>query len=120
MPSWPGMQYMFMSAMGWRLDSAAPGHRRQPTRRSRTDRPGVPHRDVPAASGSQAAACTDSPPHVALLAVAILATFIMMPAPAMATAGLTGSPEQARVTTLGWVVVAIALALRLSRWEPRR
>lgn len=52
--------------------------------------------------------------------MAILATFIMMPAPAMATAGLTGSPEQARVTTLGWVVVAIALALRLSRWEPRR
>ncbi|WP_433728093.1 hypothetical protein ACQP2Y_14070 [Actinoplanes sp. CA-051413] len=118
------------------------------------------------------------PANVALLAVAILATFVMMLALALATAGLTGSPEQAQVTTLpislvtiavaswvgitgtesltllkrllpggsatelivntwnggvpladslpllaptlGWVVVAIVLALRLFRWEPRR
>ena len=118
------------------------------------------------------------PADVPLLAVAILATFVMMLALAMATAGLTGSPEQAQVTTLpislvtiavaswvgitgteslpllkrllpggsatelivttwnggvpladslpllaptfGWVVVAIALALKLFRWEPRR
>lgn len=118
------------------------------------------------------------PANVVLLAVAILATFVMMLALALATAGLTGSPEQAQVTTLpislltiavaswvgitgtesftllkrvlpggsatelivhtwnggvplgdslpllaptfGWVFVAIVLALRLFRWEPRR
>jgi ABC-2 type transport system permease protein len=118
------------------------------------------------------------PSNVVLLAVAIVATFVMMLALALATAGLTGSPEQAQVTTLpislttiavaswvgitgtesftllkrvlpggsatelivntwnggvplaeslpllaptlGWVVVAIVLALRLFRWEPRR
>ncbi|WP_250032740.1 ABC transporter permease [Paractinoplanes maris] len=118
------------------------------------------------------------PADVALLVVAILATFAMMLALALATAGLTGSPEQAQVTTLpislvtiavtswvgitgtesltllkrllpggsatelivntwnggvplsdslpllgptfGWVVVAVVLALRLFRWEPRR
>ncbi|MFF5075498.1 ABC transporter permease [Actinoplanes sp. NPDC000266] len=124
------------------------------------------------------AAVSGSPADVALLAVSILATFAMMLALAMATAGLTGSPEQAQVTTLpislltiavaswvgitgteelalikrllpggsatelivntwnggvplaeslpllaptlGWVVVAVVLALRLFRWEPRR
>jgi ABC-2 type transport system permease protein len=124
------------------------------------------------------AVVSGGPADVALLAVAILATFVMMLALALATAGLTGSPEQAQVTTLpislvtiavaswvgitgtesftllkrllpggsatelivntwnggtpvveslpllaptfGWVVVAIVLALRLFRWEPRR
>ncbi|GAA3924010.1 hypothetical protein [Actinoplanes auranticolor] len=124
------------------------------------------------------AAVSGRPADIALLAVAILATFVMMLALALATAGLTGSPEQAQVTTLpislvsiavaswvgitgteslalvkrllpggsatelivntwnggvpladslpllaptlGWVVVAIVLALRLFRWEPRR
>jgi ABC-2 type transport system permease protein len=124
------------------------------------------------------AAVSGGPADVALLVVAILATFVMMLALAMATAGVTGSPEQAQVTTLpislvtiavaswvgitgtesfalikrllpggsaaelivntwnggvpmadslpllaptlAWVVVAIALALRLFRWEPRR
>jgi ABC-2 type transport system permease protein len=124
------------------------------------------------------AAVAGGPADLAMLVVAILATFAMMLALAMATAGLTGSPEQAQVTTLpislttigvatwvgitgtedltllkrilpggsaaelivntwnggapfiqslpllgpvlGWVVVAIALALKLFRWEPRR
>ncbi|MEV4343297.1 ABC transporter permease [Actinoplanes sp. NPDC049596] len=124
------------------------------------------------------AAVSGHPANVTLLAVSILATFVMMFALALATAGLTGSPEQAQVTTLpislltiavaswvgitgtesltllkrvlpggsatelivhtwnggvplteslpllaptlAWVVVAIVLALRLFRWEPRR
>ncbi|AGZ44036.1 ABC transporter permease [Actinoplanes friuliensis] len=124
------------------------------------------------------AVVSGGPADVVLLAVAILATFVMMLALALATAGVTGSPEQAQVTTLpisllviavaswvgitgtesltllkrllpggsatelivntwnggvplaeslpllaptlGWVVVAIVLALRLFRWEPRR
>ncbi|MFI5933868.1 ABC transporter permease [Actinoplanes sp. NPDC051494] len=124
------------------------------------------------------AAVSGGPADVALLVMAILATFVMMLALAVATAGVTGSPEQAQVTTLpislvtiavaswvgitgtesftlikrvlpggsaaelivdtwnggvpladslpllgptlGWVVVAIVLALRLFRWEPRR
>lgn len=118
------------------------------------------------------------PADVVLLAVAIVATFAMMLAFGLATAGFTNSPEQAQVTslplslitvavaswvgitgteslpllkralpggsaaelvvnawnggvplsdslvllapTLGWVVVAIALASRMFAWEPRR
>ncbi|MEU7755813.1 hypothetical protein [Micromonospora sp. NPDC049171] len=118
------------------------------------------------------------PANVALLVVAVLATAAMMIGLALATAGLTNSPEHAQVTTLpvtlgviamaswvgisgtenlawlkrllpggaateltmnawnggvavtdsllllaptlGWVVVAVALATRLFRWEPRR
>ncbi|MEH0929839.1 ABC transporter permease [Micromonospora sp. CPCC 205558] len=118
------------------------------------------------------------PDNVALLVVAVLATVAMMIGLALATAGLTNSPEHAQVTTLpvtlgviavaswvgisgtenlawlkrllpggaateltmnawnggvavidsllllaptlGWVVIAVALATRLFRWEPRR
>lgn len=118
------------------------------------------------------------PADIPLLAAAIVATMAMMVALALATAGLTNSPEHAQVTTLpvslaviavaswvgltgtedltylkrllpggsatelvvsawdggspladslpllvptlGWVVVAVALAGRLFRWEPRR
>ncbi|MEV1155899.1 ABC transporter permease [Micromonospora chokoriensis] len=118
------------------------------------------------------------PSNVALLVVAILATLAMLIGLALATAGLTNSPEHAQVTTLpvtlgliavttwvgisgtenlawlkrllpggsatelimnawnggvavtdsllllaptlGWVVVAVNLANRLFRWEPRR
>jgi ABC-2 type transport system permease protein len=123
-------------------------------------------------------AVTTQPAQVPLLAVALLATTAMMVALALATAGVTNSPEHAQVTTLpvslsviaiaswvgisgtedlawlkrllpggsatelivnawdggapiadsllllvptlGWVVVAVALAGRLFRWEPRR
>ncbi|WDZ83958.1 ABC transporter permease [Micromonospora cathayae] len=118
------------------------------------------------------------PDNVALLVLAVLATLAMMIGLALATAGLTTSPEHAQVTTLpvtlgviavatwvgisgtenlawlkrllpggaatelarnawnggvpvtdsllllaptlAWVVVAVALATRLFRWEPRR
>ncbi|MEU9832038.1 ABC transporter permease [Streptosporangium sp. NPDC048047] len=118
------------------------------------------------------------PADVALLVAATLATLAMMTGLALATAGLTNSPEHAQVTTLpvtlgviavaswvgisgtaeltwlkrllpggaateltmnawnggvavtdsllllaptlGWVVVAVVLATRLFRWEPRR
>ncbi|GHJ15544.1 ABC transporter permease [Micromonospora sp. AKA38] len=118
------------------------------------------------------------PADPALLVLAVLATLAMMIGLALATAGLTNSPEHAQVTTLpvtlgmiavatwvgisgtgnlawlkrllpggaateltrnawnggvavtdsllllaptlGWVVVAVALATRLFRWEPRR
>ncbi|MFD3482579.1 ABC transporter permease [Streptomyces sp. NPDC058665] len=118
------------------------------------------------------------PSQIPLLAAAVLATLAMMVALALATAGLTNSPEHAQVTTLpvslsviavaswvgltgtedlallkrllpggaatelvvdawdgnvpvadslillvptlGWVVVAVGLASRLFRWEPRR
>ncbi|WP_435817560.1 hypothetical protein [Micromonospora sediminicola] len=118
------------------------------------------------------------PADVALLVVAFLATLAMMVGLALATAGLTNSPEHAQVTTLpvtlgviamatwvgisgtenlawlkrllpggaateltmnawnggvavtdslvllaptlGWVVISVALATRLFRWEPRR
>ena len=120
------------------------------------------------------AVVTGQPGNVALLAVAALATVAMMIGLALATAGLTNSPEHAQVTTLpvslgviavaswvgisgteeltlvkrllpggaatemvvdawngsasvillaptlAWVVVAVALAARLFRWEPRR
>ncbi|MBY5162337.1 ABC transporter permease [Salsipaludibacter albus] len=124
------------------------------------------------------AAVSGTPANVALLAVAVLATWAMMLALGLATAGVTDSPEQAQVTslplslgvvavtswvgitgtadlpwlkrllpggsaaelvvdawdggaaltdsltllvpTLSWVVVAIALATKMFRWEPRR
>jgi ABC-2 type transport system permease protein len=124
------------------------------------------------------AAVSDRPANLPLLVAAIAAAFVMMLALAMATAGVTNSPEHAQVTTLplslgtiavvnwvaitgtesltalkrllpggsatelvvnawnggvpladsllllvptlAWVVVAIALASRLFRWEPRR
>jgi ABC-2 type transport system permease protein len=124
------------------------------------------------------AAVSDRPANVPLLVAAIAAAFVMMLALAMATAGVTKSPEHAQITTLplslgtiavvnwvaitgtdslaplkrllpggsatelvvnawnggvpltdslvllvptlAWVVVAIALASRLFRWEPRR
>lgn len=123
-------------------------------------------------------AVSGGPARAVLLAVAIVATFVMMLALGLATAGITRSPEHAQVTTLplslgtiavaswvgitgteslavlkrllpggsatelvvdawnggaplvdsllllaptlGWVVVAIALATSLFRWEPRR
>lgn len=121
---------------------------------------------------------TTTPESLALLMLAIGATFAMALALGMATAGLTSSPEQAQVTTLpislgliavavwvaitgtedltvlkrlvpggsatelianawdggapladslillvptlSWVIVSIALAARMFRWEPRR
>lgn len=124
------------------------------------------------------ATLTDGPADVPLLIAAIAATFVMMLALGIATAGVTNSPEHAQVTTLplslgtvavaswvgitgteslawlkrllpggsatemvvdawnggvpvtdsllllaptlAWVVVAIALASRMFRWEPRR
>ncbi|WP_250008378.1 ABC transporter permease [Actinoplanes sp. M2I2] len=115
------------------------------------------------------------PGNLAVLAVAVLATMAMMVGLALATAGVTTSPEHAQVTTLpvslgviavaswvgisgtenltllkrllpggaatelvvdtwngagpslvllaptlAWVVVAVSLAARLFRWEPRR
>ncbi len=56
------------------------------------------------------AAVSGRPAGIALLAVAILATFAMMLALALATAGLTGSPEQAQVTTLPLSLATIAVA----------
>ncbi|GIF52081.1 ABC-2 type transport system permease protein [Asanoa ferruginea] len=124
------------------------------------------------------AAISDGPANAALLAVAIVSTFVMLLALGMATAGVTRSPEHAQVTTLplslgtiavaswvgisgtesltlvkrllpggsatelvvntwnggvpvtdslpllaptlAWVVVAIAFALKMFRWEPGR
>ena len=124
------------------------------------------------------AVVTGRPDDVVLLTAAVLATVTMMVGLALATAGLTNSPEHAQVTTLpvslgviavaswvgttgtddftllkrllpggsatelvvnawnggvavtdslillaptlGWVVVAVALAARLFSWEPRR
>ena len=124
------------------------------------------------------AAVSGGPADVPVLVVAIVATFAMMLALGLATAGVTNSPEQAQVTTLpialgtiavsswvgitgtesltwlkrllpggsatelivetwngglpflealrllaptyGWVVIAVLLARRYFRWEPRR
>ena len=124
------------------------------------------------------AAASGGPDRPVLLAVAVVATFAMMLAFALATAGLTRSPEHAQVTTLplslgtvvvaswvgisgadglaavaralpggsaaelvvrawdgglplgkallllvptlAWVALAVALARRIFRWEPRR
>jgi ABC-2 type transport system permease protein len=124
------------------------------------------------------AAVVGRPADIPLLAAAVVATLAMMIGLALATAGLTNSPEHAQVTTLpvslgiiavaswvgisgteeltlvkrllpggsatelvlnawnggvalgdsllllaptvAWVVVAVALAARLFRWEPRR
>ncbi|RFU20076.1 ABC transporter permease [Geodermatophilus marinus] len=124
------------------------------------------------------AAVSQAPADVLVLALAVVATFAMMLALGVATAGVTGSPEKAQVTTLpialgtigvaswvgiagtesltwlkralpggsatelvvgtwdgglavteslrlllptvGWVVVAVWLAARFFRWEPRR
>lgn len=55
-------------------------------------------------------AVTAEPAQVALLAVAILSTTAMMVALAMATAGLTNSPEHAQVTTLPVSLSVIAVA----------
>lgn len=124
------------------------------------------------------AAVAGEPADVLLLAAAVLSTVIMMLGLALATAGVTNSPEHAQVTTLpislgaiavsnwvaitgteeltllkrllpggsatelvlnawnggvpvadslflllptlSWVIVAVALASRLFRWEPRR
>lgn len=124
------------------------------------------------------AALTDTPAQVPLLLLAVAATFAMLLALGLATAGITRSPEHAQVTalplslgvvvvaswvgitgtedlavvkrvlpggsatelivaawnggtpvadsllllppTLGWVAVAVVLASRMFRWEPRR
>ena len=124
------------------------------------------------------AAISEGPADAVVLAVAVVATFVMMLALGLATAGVTGSPEQAQVTTLpiaigsvvvsswvaiagtesatwvkrllpggsatelivgawngglpgvdslllllptfAWVVLAVLLAARFFRWEPRR
>ncbi|MFE7506484.1 ABC transporter permease [Promicromonospora sp. NPDC057488] len=123
------------------------------------------------------AGLSDGPADVPLLLLGVVATFVMMLALGLATAGITNSPEHAQVTslpltlgvvavtswvgitgtedlpllkrllpggaatelivnawnggvplgdsllllgpTLGWVVVAVTLALRMFRWEPR-
>ncbi|WP_036970856.1 ABC transporter permease [Promicromonospora kroppenstedtii] len=123
------------------------------------------------------AVLSDGPADVPLLVLGVVATFVMMLALGLATAGITNSPEHAQVTslplslgvvavtswvgitgtqdltllkrllpggaatelivnawnggaplgdslvllapTLAWVVVAVALALRMFRWEPR-
>lgn len=123
------------------------------------------------------AGLSDGPADVPLLVLGVVATFVMMLALGLATAGITNSPEHAQVTslplslgvvavtswvgitgtadltllkrllpggaatelivnawnggvplgdsllllgpTLGWVVVAVTLALRMFRWEPR-
>lgn len=124
------------------------------------------------------ASATENPDNIGLLVAGMLATIVMMIGLALATAGLTNSPEHAQVTTLpvslgvlavatwvgisgtedltwlkrllpggsatelvsnawvggvpvsdslvllaptlGWMVIAIALATRMFRWEPRR
>ncbi|MEV0713169.1 ABC transporter permease [Asanoa sp. NPDC050611] len=56
------------------------------------------------------AAIGDRPANVPLLAVAIASTFAMLLAMAMATAGVTRSPEHAQVTTLPLSLGTIAVA----------
>ncbi len=55
-------------------------------------------------------AVATAPAQIPLLAVAILATLAMMVALALATAGLTNSPEHAQVTTLPVSLSVIAVA----------
>ncbi|NEM08693.1 ABC transporter permease [Geodermatophilus normandii] len=56
------------------------------------------------------AAISDGPADIPVLAVAIAATFVMMLALGLATAGVTNSPEQAQVTTLPIALGTIAVA----------
>ncbi|WP_258236839.1 ABC transporter permease [Nocardioides campestrisoli] len=56
------------------------------------------------------AVVTGNPARIPLLVVAILATTAMMGALALATAGLTNSPEHAQVTTLPVSLAVIAVA----------
>lgn len=51
-----------------------------------------------------------APENILLLAIAVLATLVMMLALALATAGLTNSPEHAQVTTLPITLGVIAVA----------
>lgn len=51
------------------------------------------------------------PADVALLAVAVASTFVMMLALGLATAGVTSSPEQAQVTTLPLSLGVVAVAI---------
>ncbi|RAY15048.1 ABC transporter permease [Actinomadura craniellae] len=53
---------------------------------------------------------TTAPKNVVLLVVAVLATVVMMVGLALATAGLTNSPEHAQVTTLPVTLGVIAVA----------
>lgn len=56
------------------------------------------------------AAASDGPAHPVLLAVAVAATFAMMLALGVATAGVTRSPEHAQVTTLAPSLGTVAVA----------
>ncbi|ANZ40342.1 ABC transporter permease [Lentzea guizhouensis] len=56
------------------------------------------------------AAVTTVPDNIALLAVAVLTTAVMMVGLALATAGLTNSPEHAQVTTLPVCLGVVAVA----------
>jgi ABC-2 type transport system permease protein len=56
------------------------------------------------------AAVSGRPADVVLLGTAVLAAFLMLLALGVATAGVTGSPEQAQVTTLPLSLGTIALA----------
>ncbi|CCH88969.1 conserved membrane protein of unknown function [Modestobacter italicus] len=55
------------------------------------------------------------PADVALLVTAVLAAFVMLLALGVATAGVTGSPEQAQVTTLPISLGTIAVAWAFAR-----
>lgn len=54
---------------------------------------------------------SDTPANIALLALAIVATFVMMLALGMATAGLTSSAERAQITTLPISLGVVATAI---------
>ena len=56
------------------------------------------------------AALSGAPADVVLLAVGVVATFVMMLAFGLATAGLTSSPEQAQVTSLPLSLGVVAMA----------
>ena len=56
------------------------------------------------------AAVTDRPADLPVVAVAVVATFAMMLALGLATAGVTNSPEQAQVTTLPIALGTIAVS----------